>query len=75
MSLLPESIAAEVLSLQQVAIHSQQYVQLGYRTAAGDHVERIGADVVPQDLAVGDRVVLHRQVGMTVRVERAALGA
>ena len=75
MSLLPETITAEVLSLQRVDIHGQEYVQVGYRTDTGDHVERIGADVVPPGLTVGDAMLLYREVGMTVRVERAAPSA
>lgn len=72
MSLLPETIPAEVTGVQPVSIHGQAYVQLAYRTAQGEAVERIGSDSVPAGLAVGDRVLLHRQVGMTVKVERQA---
>ena len=70
MSLLPETVEAEILGMQRVDIHGQQYIDLAYKTAAGQLTERIGLDLTPGDLAAGETVLLHRQMNMLMKVTR-----
>ena len=70
MSLLPETVEAQIVGMQRVDIHGQQYIDIAYRTATGQLTERIGVDLAPSDIAPGQTVLLHRQMNMLMKVTR-----
>jgi len=74
-SLLPETVEAQVLALRRVDIHGQQYLDLTFRSPAGERTERIGVDLAPDALKPGDAVLLHRQMNMLMKVTRPPKGA